>query len=83
VAGITALVARDFVRLVLVSVLIATPVAWFIMNKWLEGFNYRIQISGWIFLASGLLAVIIALATVSFQAIKAAIANPVRSLKIE
>ena len=83
VAGIAALIARDFVKLVLVSVLIATPVAWFVMNRWLEGFNYRIQISGWIFLASGLLAVFIALATVSFQAIKAAIANPVRSLKIE
>ncbi len=53
VAGIAALVARDFIKLVLVAVLIATPAAWFIMNKWLEGFNYRIQISGWIFLASG------------------------------
>jgi putative ABC transport system permease protein len=83
VAGVAALIARDFVKLVLVSVLIATPAAWFIMNKWLEGFNYRIQISGWIFLGSGVLAVIIAMATVSFQAIKAAVANPVRSLKIE
>jgi putative ABC transport system permease protein len=81
VAGITSLLAKDFVSLVLIAVIVATPIAWFAMNSWLQGFDYRIQIGGWTFLISGLLAVLIALATVSYQAIKAAVANPVKSLR--
>jgi putative ABC transport system permease protein len=83
VAGITMLLSADFIKLVVVAVLIASPVAWYAMNNWLEGFNYRIQISGSIFLIAGLLAIGIALATVSYQAIKAAVANPVKSLRAD
>jgi putative ABC transport system permease protein len=83
VTNITALLSKDFVKLVIVSIIIASPVAWLAMNKWLQGYNYRINISWFVFLASGLLAIFIALLTVSFQAIKAAIANPVKSLRAE
>jgi ABC-type antimicrobial peptide transport system permease subunit len=83
VTGIAALISADFIRLVVVAVVIATPIAWYAMHLWLQGFNYRIAITGWIFLASGLLAVVIALLTVGYQAIKAAVANPVRSLRSE
>jgi putative ABC transport system permease protein len=83
VSNIIMLLSKDFIKLVLVAFLIASPVAWFVMNNWLSDFAYRINISAWIFIAAGLLAVIIALATISFQAIKAAIANPVKSLRTE
>lgn len=83
VAGITALLSKDFIKLVLVAILIASPVAWWAMNKWLAGYNYHVGISWSIFLVSGLAAVLIALFTVSFQAIKAAVANPIKSLRTE
>ncbi len=83
VSGIISLLSKDFIRLVIVSIVIATPVAWWAMNKWLQSFAYRINMSWWVFLVAGLLAIIIALLTVSFQAIKAAIANPVDSLRSE
>jgi putative ABC transport system permease protein len=83
VSNIVMLLSKDFIKLVLVAFLIASPVAWFVMNNWLSDFAYRINISAWIFIAAGLLAVIIALATISFQAIRAAIANPVKSLRTE
>lgn len=83
VANITKLLSLDFVKLVIVSLLVASPVAWYAMNKWLEGYDYRIKISWDIFLAAGLLAIAIALITVSYQSIKAAIANPVKSLRSE
>ena len=83
VSSIAMLLSADFVKLVLVAVLIACPVAWYAMNNWLEGFNYRIQISGGIFLIAGLLTIGIALLTVSYQAIKAAVANPVKSLRAD
>jgi putative ABC transport system permease protein len=83
VQGITGLLSRDFLLLVCISCLIAFPIAWWMMHNWLENYKYRIQISWWIFLDAGLLAVLIALLTVSFQAIKAAIANPVKSLRAE
>jgi len=83
VAGIATLLSKDFIRLVIIAILIASPVAWWSMSKWLAGYNYHIAISWWIFLAAGLLAIIIALFTVSFQAIKAALANPVKSLRTE
>ena len=83
VINILELVSYDFIKLVIIGFLIATPVAWLITNKWLEDFAYKIDITWGIFLLAGLTAVIIALLTVSFQAIKAAIANPVKSLRTE
>jgi putative ABC transport system permease protein len=83
IISITRLLAREFIVLVLLAFVIATPVAWFFMNKWLRDFVYRIHINGWIFLMTGLIAVAIALLTVGFQAIKAAVANPVKSLRTE
>ncbi len=83
VAGIAGLLSKDFLKQVIVAFLIASPVAWYFMNKWLDGFAYRISISWWIFAVTGLSALFIALMTVSFHAIKAAIANPVKSLRAE
>ncbi|WP_257666693.1 ABC transporter permease [Parapedobacter tibetensis] len=83
VSGIVALLSKDFLRLVLVAIVIASPIAWWAMNKWLEDFAYRIDIQWWMFTVAGLAAVVIALLTVSFQAIKAAVANPVDSLRDE
>lgn len=83
VAGIVAMLSRDFVKLVLLASLIAAPIAWWAMNKWLEDFVYRIEIQWWMFALAGFSAVIIALATVSWQAVRAALANPVDSLRDE
>ena len=83
VAGITTLLAKDFVKLVLAAFIIASPIAWFSMDKWLEGYGYRIRIGWSVFALSGSLAILIAILTVSFQSIKAAIANPVKSLRSE
>jgi putative ABC transport system permease protein len=80
---IAAMLSKDFLKLVFIAILIAFPVAWWAMNKWLQSYAYRINISWWIFLAAGIIAILIALITVSFQAIKAAIANPVKSLRSE
>ncbi|MCG2613708.1 ABC transporter permease [Terrimonas sp. NA20] len=81
VSGMILLLAKDFLRLVLVGILVAIPVAWFVMNKWMQDFAYRTDLSWTVFLVSGLLAVLIALVTVSFQSVKAALVNPVKSLK--
>lgn len=83
VSGIVVMLSRDFAKLVLVASLIAFPVAWWAMNQWLQSFAYRINISWWVFVIAGVAAILIALITVSFQAIKAAIANPVKSLRTE
>ena len=83
VGGIVTLLSKDFARLVLIASLIAFPVAWWAMEKWLQSFAYRVGISWWIFVVAGLLAILIALVTVSFQTIRAAVANPVRSLRSE
>jgi len=83
VAGITFLMAKDFVRLVIIAVIIATPIAWYAMHSWLEGFNYRIDIGAGTFVVAGLLAIFIALVTVGYQAITAGLANPVRNLRSE
>lgn len=83
VFGITSLLSKDFIKLILLSILIASPIAWMAMNKWLENFAYKTAVSWWMFAATGLLAIVIALATISFQAIKAAVANPVKSLRNE
>jgi len=77
------LLSKDFAALVVISFFIAAPLAWYFMHKWLQDYPYRIGINWKIFLISGLLAVFIALITVSFQSIKAAIANPVKSLRTE
>lgn len=83
VSNIIVLISKDFVKLVMVAFVIATPVAWYIMHNWLQNFAYRIDISVWVFTSAGLLALIVAMATISFQSIKAAIANPVKSLRTE
>ena len=83
VAGVIQLLAKDFIRLVLVAIIIATPLTWYMMNKWLEDFAYKTTINWLVFLVAGLIAIAIALITVSFQAIKAAVANPVKSLRTE
>lgn len=83
IIGIVRLISKDFLKLVLIAILIATPIAWWMMGKWLEGFSYKINISWWIFVLAGIFAMLIALTTVSVQAIKAALANPVDSLKSE
>ncbi len=83
VSNITALLSIDFVKLVLIAIAIATPIAWYGMNKWLQDFAYQVPLSWWIFALSGFMAIAIALFTVSFQSIKAALMNPVRSLRSE
>ncbi|MEO6637318.1 MAG: FtsX-like permease family protein, partial [Ginsengibacter sp.] len=83
VAGITSLLSKDFIRLVLIAFIIASPLAWWAMNKWLQNFAYKMDISIWIFILSGGIAIVVALITISFQAIKAAMANPVKSLRAE
>ena len=83
VKGIVQLLSKDFIKLVLIAFVIATPVAWYAMNKWLQDFAYRINISWWMFAVAGLLVIFITLLTISFQSIKAAIANPVKSLRTE
>jgi len=83
VSGIISLLSMDFLKLVIISFAIATPIALYGMNKWLQVFAYRVTLSWWMFALAGLIAVFIALFTISFQAIKAAVANPVKSLKTE
>jgi len=83
VAGIAALLSKDFLKLVLISLCIAFPVAWWMMHEWLQSYEYRITIQWWVFMLAAFIAVLIALMTVSFHAIKAAVANPVKSLRAE
>lgn len=83
VAGLTGLLSRDFLKLVAVSCLIAFPVAWYATNNWLQNYQYRVMVQWWVFAAAGIAAIVIALATVSFQAVKAALSNPVKSLRSE
>ncbi len=83
VSNIAGMLSTDFLKLVIISAAIAFPLAWWAMNKWLQSFAYRVTISWWVFVIAGVLALLIALITVSFQSIKAAIANPVKSLRTE
>ena len=83
VFSIVTLLSKDFLRLVLIAILIASPIAWYAMNRWLQDFAYKIDIEWWVFALAGLLAVGIALLTVSLQSIKAALMNPVKSLRSE
>jgi putative ABC transport system permease protein len=82
-ASITTLLSKDFLKLVMLSIIIGSPVAWWAMNNWLQNFVYRIHIGWWVFALAGGIAVVIAALTVSFQSIRAAVANPVKSLKSE
>lgn len=83
VSTIVTLLSKDFLKLVAIAAVIAFPVAWYAMSTWLQDFAYRINIPVWIFLVAGILAALVALVTISFQAIKAALANPVKSLRTE
>ena len=83
VTNIVAMLSTDFIKLVLISFVIATPIAWWFMHKWLQDFAFRIDLSWWIFAVTGIIALVIALATLSFQAIRAAVSNPVKSLRTE
>lgn len=83
VAGIIQFISKDFLKLVIIAIIISIPVSWWIMNKWLQGFVYRVDVSWWAFVLSAVIAILTALLTVSFQSYKAAIANPVKSLRTE
>ena len=81
--GIVTLLSKDFLKLVVVAMIIAAPFAWYFMNKWLQDFAYRISIGWWVFIAAGAVAIIVAFVTIGFQAVKAGVANPVKSLRAE
>ena len=81
--NIVYLFSKEFIILIAIAFAIATPIAWYYMHQWLQAYAYRINISWWLFAVGGLVAIIIALVTISFQAIKAALANPVKSLRSE
>ncbi len=83
VASIVALLSKDFLKLVLIAIVVASPLAWYAMSQWLQGFAYKINIEWWMFALAGLIAIVIALLTVSFQSVKAALMNPVNSLRSE
>nr|WP_294790503.1 ABC transporter permease [uncultured Mucilaginibacter sp.] len=83
VVGITAMLSKDFIKLILIAVVIASPIAWWAMTKWLQGFAYRIDIQWWYFVVAGAIAVLIAFTTLCIQSVKAAMANPVDSLRSE
>ena len=83
VKGVAAILSKDFLKLVFISLVIAIPLAWLAASKWLENYPYRITLNWWLFASAGILVILIALITVSFQSIKAAIANPVKSLRME
>jgi putative ABC transport system permease protein len=83
VGRIVGLLAQDFIKLVFIAIIIATPIAWFAMHSWLQAFAYRVNLSWWVFVAAGVIAVVIAFATISIQSVKAALTNPVKSLRSE
>jgi ABC-type antimicrobial peptide transport system permease subunit len=83
VSGLVALLSKDFLKLVSIAFLIAAPIAWWAMYEWLSDYPYRVSIQWWVFLSAGLLSLSIALITVSYQAIRAALSNPVKSLRTE
>jgi putative ABC transport system permease protein len=83
VSHITAMLSKDFLKLVIIAAVIAFPVAWWFMHSWLQDFAYRTNISWWVFFIAGIAAALIAVVTVSFQTIKAAISNPVKSLRTD
>ncbi|MEP7251385.1 MAG: ABC transporter permease [Ginsengibacter sp.] len=83
VAGIVSFISKDFVKLVAIGVLIASPIAWWAMNKWLEGFAYKVNISLWVLVIAAISSLLIAMLTIIFQAMKAALANPVKAIRTE
>ncbi|MEO8568172.1 MAG: FtsX-like permease family protein, partial [Ginsengibacter sp.] len=83
VQGIVQMLSKDFIKLVAIAFVFSAPLAWFFMHKWLQDFAYRIDLSWWIFLLAAGISLFIAIATISFQAIRAAIANPAKSLRTE
>jgi len=83
VTGIVGLISKEFLKLVIIAFVIAVPIAWYFMNKWLQDFEYRINLTAWIFILAGIVAVMIALVTVGTQALKAALSNPVQALRNE
>jgi len=83
VSGLVALLSMDFVKLVFVAILFATPLGWWAMDSWLSSYTYRVPLSAWVFVASGILAITIALLTVGYQALRASMANPIKSLRTE
>jgi putative ABC transport system permease protein len=83
VHNIVTLLSKDFIKLVIVSILVATPISWYAMNEWLEGFAYRMAVQPWIFVLAGLVALIIAVLTISYQSLRSATMNPVSSLRSE
>ena len=83
VLGVTRLLSKEFLKLVLLAIAVSIPIAWYAMNEWLQNFAYHVELHAWMFVLSGLVAVLIALFTVSFQSIKAALTNPVNSLRNE
>ncbi|GAA4446997.1 ABC transporter permease [Nibrella saemangeumensis] len=83
VLSVVALLSKDFLKLVFIAILIATPIAWYGMDQWLEDFPYRVALEWWMFVLAGVLAIVIALLTISFQSVKAALTNPVKSLRSE
>jgi ABC-type antimicrobial peptide transport system permease subunit len=80
-SSVVRLLSKDFLKPLLIAIAIATPLAWFVMNRWLSGYAYKINLDWWIFVLAGLLAVCIAMLTVSYQSIKSALMNPVTSLR--
>ncbi len=83
IASLAGLLSKDFVRLVVIAFLIATPISWYFLNQWLQNFVYRSELSWWIFPLAGLTTLLIALVTVGIQTVRAAVANPVKSLRSE
>jgi putative ABC transport system permease protein len=83
VSDIVALLSRDFIQLILIAVVLASPIAWFLMHKWLENFAYQIDIQWWVFAITALIAVGMALLTIGWQSFKTAMANPVKALRNE
>jgi putative ABC transport system permease protein len=83
ISNIITMLSKDFLLLVVIAAIISFPVAWWVMHKWLQDFAYRINISWWVFIIAGLVAAAIAFITVSFQAVRAAMANPVKNLRTE
>lgn len=81
--GLVALISKDFVVLVTVAALVAFPLAWLLLNRWLQDFAYRVDIALWVFAAAGIITLLVALLTVSVQSVKAALRNPVTSLRTE
>ena len=80
VVSIVELLSKDFIKLILIGLIIATPLSWFGMNKWLENYAFRVEIEWWMFAIAALIAILIALMTISFQSIRAALANPINAL---